>query len=112
MMNLRLSGVNPNGYSFNYITSLSMDLDSIQADAKTLEEHCSVVTRKNLGGKDYTELVVDKDIENIILGINLNLLCLDTSATWRSADLFTQAVLNCEERYNQRLYKIRQRIME
>lgn len=110
-MNFMLSGFNTSGYSFNYITSLSMDLDSIQADAKDLKEHCSVITKKHLNGKMYTELVVDKDIENIILGINLNLLCLDTSATWRYADLFTQAVLNCEERYNQRLYKIRQRIM-
>lgn len=111
MLNFRLSGVNTNGYSFNYVTSLSMSFDNIQADDKLLEEHCSIVTRKNLGGKDYTQLVVDKDIENIILGLNLNLLCLDTSAIWKPADLFAQAVLNCVERkYNAKVDKIRQRV--
>ena len=100
-------------YMFNFLTNLSMDFDSIQADGKTLLEHCSTCISKRLNRMQYTELVVDKDIDNIILEFNLNYLNLDTCAMWRPADLFTQAVINCIDRKNNaRTAKIRQRIKD
>lgn len=112
-INFRLSSDNKGDYSFNYATLLSMNLNSIQADGRTLLEHCSAVVERRRNGGEYTELVVDKDIENVILSFNLNYLSMETSATWRPADLFTQAVLNCEEReQNARVDKIRQRIKD
>ena len=66
---------------------------------------------KRLNGDKYTQLVIDRDVESINVDFTLNHLSLDTSATWCYADLFTQAVLNCEERkYNTRVDKVRQRL--
>lgn len=110
-INFRLSGVNKNGYTFNYVTTLSMNYDSIQADGKTLLEHCSICIGSRLGHNKYTQLVIDKDMENIVLTFDLNLLSMNINSIWGPSDLFTQAVLNCEERkYNVELDKIRQRI--
>ena len=110
-VNFTLSGVNKNGYSFNYVTTLLMDYDSIQTDGKTLLEHCSVSVGNRLGYGKYTYLVIDKDKENIIVTFDLNLLSMNSSSVWGPTDLFTEAVLNCEERkYNKRIDKIRQRI--
>ena len=110
-VNFRLSGVNDNGYAFNYFTILSMNYDSIQADGRTLLEHCSMSIGSRLGHRKYTQLVIDKDMENIILEFELNLLSMITNSVWGPSDLFTQAVLNCEERkYNKRIDKIRERI--
>lgn len=111
IVNFRLSGNNKSGYSFNYVTSLRMYFNDVQNDNRTLLEHCSAVTKKRLNGDKYTELVIDRDVESINVDFTLNHLSLDTSATWSYADLFTQAVLNCEERkYNTRVDKIRQRV--
>ena len=110
-VNFKLSGVNENGYTFSYFTTLSMNYDSIQADGRTLLEHCSISIGSRLGNRRYTQLVIDKDMENIILEFDLNLLSMITNSVWGPSDLFTQAVLNCEERnYNTRVDKIRQRI--
>lgn len=111
IINFRLSGGNKGVYAFNYVAALSMNFDSIQADGNTLFEHCSAVTKRRFNDVEYTELVVDKDIENIILNFTYNYLSLDTNASWRPADLFTQAVINCEERKaNARADKIRAKI--
>ena len=110
-VNFRLSGNNKQGYYFNYVTSLVMDFNSVQNDNRTLLEHCSVVTKKRLNANKYTELVIDRDVESINVDFTLNHLSLDTSATWCYADLFTQAVLNCEERKNNtRADKVRQKV--
>lgn len=86
--------------SFNYTNPLLFDLNSIQADGKTLLEHCSVVIR-NRNGKKYTEFVIDKDIDDVILPFTLNYISLESSANWLPADLFTQAVINSVERYKE-----------
>lgn len=86
--------------SFNYTNPLIFDLNSIQADGKTLLEHCSVVVMKRIGsGEEYTEFVINKDINEVILPLTLNYVSLSTSFNWIPADLFTQAVINSVEKY-------------
>lgn len=84
---------------FSYSNCLTFDLDSIQADGKTLLEHSSVIVRKRASGTKYTEFVIDKDINDVILPLTLNYVFLESSANWVPADLFTQAVINSVERY-------------
>lgn len=106
-------GQNDNNASvlFDYFSFLSFVADSIQADGKTLLEHCSVVSKKNSNGKYYTELVIDQDVENIILNFKISCLTHNDGLSWYPADLFSQTVLNCDERrYNKKVDRIRQRI--
>ena len=81
---------------FNYSNIIFFDLGSIQADGRTLLEHCSLVTKTRSNDVTYTSLVVDKDIEDVILPLTLNYVSLDSNAIWKPADLFSHAVINCD----------------
>lgn len=83
-----------------------LNLDEVQADGKTLLEHCTAETRyDDMQGSHYTVLVINKNIGDIILNLRLNNLVKEDSRErfnrWYPADLLTQAVINCVERQNE-----------
>lgn len=92
--------------SLSYSISFNIDLTEVQADGRTLLEHCSAKTRcgsiKRRNGnyffEDYTDLNIDKDIEELIVKIPLCNLAKESSTNWYPTELIRQAVINCTER--------------
>lgn len=92
--------------SLSYSISFNIDLTEVQADGRTLLEHCSAKTRcgsiKKRNGnyffEDYTDLNIDKDIEELIVKIPLCNLVKESSTNWYPTELIRQAVINCTER--------------
>lgn len=79
---------------FSYFSFLPIDFNAIQEDGKTLLEHCSLVTTEMFDG-NYTEIVIDKDIDDVILYFDLSYLQMNETVSWYPADLFTQVIINC-----------------
>ena len=89
--------------SFCFEMLFRLNLDEIQADGKTLLEHCTAEIRYDeMQGSHYTVLVINKNIGDIILNLRLDCLVKEDSRErfnrWYPADLLTQAIINCVER--------------
>lgn len=85
--------------SFAYVIKLNSSLNDIQADGKTLLEHCIVdVEYDMVSEKYYIVLNIKKDIDNLILNIPLKYLARSDTNEWYPADIMIQAVINCVEK--------------
>ena len=96
-------------FSYNAMF-LNFDMVDVQADGKTLYDHMG--TRKNINseGRYYTQFVVDRKIDKVILDIPVRYLTRDEESYWYPVDLFTQAVLNCANKsYSSRNQYVRAR---
>ena len=98
--------------SFCYQMFFKLNLDEVQADGKTLLEHCTYeIKSSDYSDKYYTMLHIDRNIDDIILNIPLRDLAIgNTNAInegkWYPSDLIMRAVINCvlrtseEEKFN------------
>ena len=101
-MNLRLTGGRPsddNYFVFDYLYT-PMNFDEIQADGKTLYDHCEAVWGhvEDMELKDIeTFLEVYYDIDEIICHLNLNNIMEsgEYDYSFYPKSLLTRAVLNC-----------------
>lgn len=95
--------------SFTYVIKLNSNLSDIQADGKTLLEHCIVdVEYDMVSEKYYIVLNIKKDIDDLILNIPLKYLARSDTNEWYPNDLMIQAVINCVER-NKEIFKKKSR---
>lgn len=84
---------------FCYLIHLNSTLSDVQADGKTLLEHCAVDVEHDMVDKNiYTSLNIKDNIDDLILRIPLNKLASDSNAGWYPADLMKQAIINCVEK--------------
>ena len=92
-------GTSSGSLLFCYLIHLNSMLSDVQADGKTLLEHCAVDVEYDVVDKNiYTSLNIKDNIDDLILRIPLSKLMSDSNAGWYPADLMTQAVINCVER--------------
>lgn len=82
--------------SFAYSIFLPLDFENIQADGKSLLEHSSVKTERDNNKKNNT-IVIDKNIDDLILDIDLNTLLSVNKPNFYPANLFRNAVGNCSK---------------
>ena len=81
---------------FCYLIHLNSMLSDVQADGKTLLEHCAVDVEHDMVDKNIcTSLNIKDNIDDLILRIPLSKLASDSNAGWYPADLMTQAINNC-----------------
>ena len=81
---------------FCYLIHLNSMLSDVQADGKTLLEHCAVDVEYDMVDKNIcTSLNIKDNIDDLILRIPLSKLASDSNAGWYPADLMTQAINNC-----------------
>lgn len=99
---------------FCYKLHFKLDLEELQADGKSLLEHCIAMVRyDDLQGLHYTNLVIAKNIYSLICHLSLNSLSsyisLDNLSINQNNDLLIQALINCDEKqnYNERQKKIK-----
>ena len=86
--------------SFDYFTFLPFSLNEIQADGKMLVSHCSEVVKRS-DGHEYTEIIINEGIENIILNFDLRYFEIDKdNVSWYPSEMFTQAIVNCVQKNN------------
>ena len=91
---------------FCYEMSFKLNLEEVQADGKSLLDHCSVrVYNDDMQGEDYTRLVIEKNVGSLNCTLNLKDLVKDEVTEgyvtrWYPTDLLTQAIINCVERQN------------
>lgn len=80
------------GYNVTYSHLKLFDsFDEVQLDGETLLDHCSIYPKNG-----FLDLVVDKDIENVICSIPLDSISPDGMAkTNDSSSLLEQAVVRC-----------------
>lgn len=83
--------------SFSYSFFLPLDLEAIQADGKSLFEHCSVKISKDYY-KKQSSLVVDKNVEDLLLNIDMKTLLNSNKTSFFPADMFREAVGRCLEK--------------
>ena len=89
----------PSSLLFCYLIKFNSRLSDVQADGKTLLEHCVVDVEYDLvNEKYYTKLNIKDNIDDLILRIPLSKLASDPNQEWYPADLMTQAVINCVEK--------------
>ena len=108
IMSLTLRGGkrhNDNQFIYVYLNT-PMNFDEIQADGKTLYEHCEAVWgyADDIEWKYIeTSLEVYYDIKDIICHFNLNEIMkkAEYENTYYPKDLLTNALLNCAEKYNE-----------
>lgn len=79
--------------TFCYEMMINVDLNSRQADGKTLLEHCTVVPWNG-----HVLLEFDGNYDDLSFNISLSYLTIESDPLWCPADLMTQAVINCGER--------------
>ncbi len=91
---MQLNGKKTDETKFSYFSFLPIDFNIIQDDGRTLLDHCSLVTTEMFDGK-YTEIVIDKDIDDVILYFDLSYLQMNETISWYPVDLFTQVIINC-----------------
>ena len=87
---------------FCYDLKIDLNLNEIQADGKTLLEHCrSQLYYDDQRESHYTGLVIDKDVENLNYKVNLNDIdnCSDPRKFYPK-ELFKQVILNIIEKRN------------
>lgn len=90
--------------SFLYNFYLPLDLEAVQNDGKTLLEHCNIETSRENGKKCYT-IVVDKNIEDLILDIDMDTLLTCNKPKFYPADKFRNAVDNCLDKESVKIKK-------
>ena len=90
--------------SFMYSIFLPLDLEAIQADDKSLLEHCSLKVSRDFNRKS-SSLVVDRNVEDIILDIDMNVLLNTNKPSFYPADAFREAVGRCIEKKDIRAKK-------
>ena len=78
---------------FCYLIHLNSMLSDVQADGKTLLEHCTIMP-----WTVYTCLKVNEDYDDLLINIPLSYLTIDSDPFWYPADVITQAVINCVEK--------------
>lgn len=92
-------GTLPGSLLFCYLIRYNSKLSDVQADGKTLLEHCAIDVEYNMVDKvNYTNLNIKDNIDDLILHISLGKLLSDSNHGWYPADLMMQAVINCVER--------------
>ena len=92
-------GTLPGSLLFCYLIRLNSKLSDVQADGKTLLEHCAIDVEYNMVDKvNYTNLNIKDNVDDLILHMPLGKLLSDSNAGWYPADLMTQAVINCVEK--------------
>ena len=92
-------GTSSGSLLFCYLIHLNSMLSDVQADGKTLLEHCTVDVEYDMVDKNIcTSLNIKDNIDDLILRIPLSKLASDSNAGWYPADLITQAVINCVEK--------------
>lgn len=85
--------------SFMYSIFLPLDFEAIQADGKSLLEHSSVrIGREN--NKKYSSVIVDKNVNDLILDIDMKTLMNVNKPTFYPADMFREAVGRCLDKQN------------
>lgn len=77
------------------------ELPIIQADGKSLFDHSSFRYAGLTHFGDLVAPVIDRNIEDIILKINLGLLDKKECSNWYPSDLFVKAIENCLEKEQQ-----------
>lgn len=93
--------------SFYYQMFFKLNLDEVQADGKTLLEHCTYEIKSDtFSDKYYTVLHIDRNIDDIILNISLRDLAIGNTdaineGKWYPSDLIMQAVINCVSRVSE-----------
>lgn len=91
--------------SFCFSMLFDLRLDEVQADGKTLFEHCAAeIGYDKILHKHYTFLAIDENIGDLILNLSLKDLARDDSVekynTWYPSCILSLAVINCVEREN------------
>ena len=77
------------------------DMEALQADGKTLAEHCSLVSyMQNFNWEEEKELSVDKDIDKVNINITYADLIDKTVESQTGTKLFKSAIFNILERRN------------
>ena len=102
-----------NYFVYDYLYT-PMNFDEIQADGKTLFDHCEAVWNHidDMEWKDIdTYLEVYYDLDDIICHLNLNnIMDLDESPnTFYPKNLFTKAILNCALKSEENTIKSKQK---
>lgn len=92
-------GMSSGSLLFCYLIHLNSMLSDVQADGKTLLEHCTVDVEYDMVDKNIcTSLNIKDNIDDLILRIPLSKLASDSNAGWYPADLMIQAIINCVEK--------------
>lgn len=118
IMSLTLKGGkrhNDNHFIYTYLDT-PMNFDEIQADGKSLYDHCEAVWGyvDDIPSKDIeTSLEVYYDIEDIFCRFNLNKIMIEEEYknSHYPKDLLTNALLNCEELYTKYDSKSKQKTL-
>lgn len=97
ILDVNISSLN-NGNLFRYLSlECSLNFDAIQADGKPMYDHLDVEKRKFGNGNEYTILVANEGIDDIILQIPFKSLVSVSSYGWHPSFAFMQAVINCSK---------------
>ena len=84
---------------FSYLIRTNLKFTDVQADGKTLLEHCDAnVIYNTKTGMHSTDLVVSENIKDLVVNISLGHMIRESDAEWYPADLIKQALINCEEK--------------
>ena len=119
IMSLTLKGgkiYNDNHFIYTYLDT-PMNFDEIQADGKSLYDHCEAVWGHidDMEWKDIdTDLEIYYDIENIICHLNLNEIIKkeEYENSYYPKDLLTNALLNCAVKYTEYSSKNKQKLLK
>lgn len=119
IMSLTLKGgeiYNDNHFIYTYLDT-PMNFDEIQADGKSLYDHCEAVWGHidDIEWKDIdTDLEVYYDIENIICHLNLNEIIKkeEYENSYYPKDLLTNALLNCAVKYAEYNNKNKEKLLK
>ncbi len=119
IMSLTLKGgeiYNDNHFIYTYLDT-PMNFDEIQADGKSLYDHCEAVWGHidDIEWKDIdTDLEVYYDIENIICHLNLNEIIKkeEYENSYYPKDLLTNALLNCAVKYAEYSNKNKEKLLK
>ena len=117
IMSLSLSGgklYRDNYFIYTYCLDTPMNLDEIQADGKTLYDHCEAVWGhiEDMEWKDiYTYLAVYYDLDDIICHFDLNRIMAheESKNSLYPKKLLTRAILNCAFKNPERNLKGKQK---
>lgn len=84
---------------FSYLIRTNSKFTDVQADGKTLLEHCDAnVIYNTRTGKHSTDLVVSENIKDLVVNISLGHMIRESDTEWYPIDLIKQALINCEEK--------------
>ena len=84
---------------FSYLIRTNSKFTDVQADGKTLLEHCDAnVIYNTKTGMHSTDLVVSENIKDLVVNISLGHMIRESDTEWYPIDLIKQALINCEEK--------------